>query len=100
MTNLEAIRAKMVPYELPEETLLLLLAEQGLQDSDSFDIGMLPQVKKAAIEGLYQCMTLTEESDNGSKLKYDTDALKDLIRHLEGEAEKERPQQVFLTRYW
>ena len=99
MTNLEAIRAKMVPYELPEETLQLLLDEQGLDPLGDYNRGILPLIKKAAIEGLYQCMTLTEESDNGSKLKYDTDAIRDLIHHLE-DTEEKRPVQVDMTRYW
>lgn len=99
MTNIEAIKAKMVPYELPEDTLQILLAEQGLQPLDEFVIGLLPAIKAATIEGLYQCMTLTEESDNGSKLKYDTDALRDLIDHLKDE-EKKRPMQVDMSKYW
>lgn len=99
MTNIEAIKAKMVPYELPEDTLQILLAEQGLQPLDGFGIELLPAIKRATIEGLYQCMTLTEESDNGSKLKYDTDALRDLIDHLK-EEEPKRPQQRDMTHYW
>lgn len=100
MTNLEAIRAKMVPYELPEESLQLLLDEQGLEPSGVYSSGFLPEIKKAVIEGLYQCLTLTEESDNGSKLKYDPDALKDLIHHIEGEVLEKRPLQRDMTRFW
>lgn len=100
MTNLEAIRAKMVPYELPEETLQLLLDEQELEPLGEYSRGFLPVIKRATIEGLYQCLTLTEESDNGSKLKYDPDALKDLIHHLEDDEEKARPTQVDMTRFW
>lgn len=99
MTNIEAIRAKMVPYELPEDTLQLLLDEQGLEPLEAYTRAALPDIKKAAIEGLYQCMTLTEESDNGSKLKYDTDAIRDLIDHLK-ETEERRPVQIDMTKYW
>lgn len=90
----------MVPYELPEESLQLLLDEQGLEPLGVYESGFLPVIKKAVIEGLYQCLTLTEESDNGSKLKYDPDALKDLIGHLEGEVKEKRPLQRDMTRYW
>lgn len=105
MTLIEVLRNKMYPYELPEGTLELLLIEQGLEDaSDSFDIEEHGEaMRKANIEGLYQVITLTEESDNGSKLKYNVDAIKNRITHLQRPEEREeeaKPMQIDKTRIW
>lgn len=90
MTIIEAIKAKMYPFVLPEDALNLLLIEQGFEDSsmeyDANDTGLKDKMRLAAIEGLYQCMPLKEESDNGSTLKYDSSAIKDKIKHLEGDS--------------
>ena len=87
MSIIEAIKAKMYPFVLPEDALNLLLIEQGFGDSseeyDVEDSEIKDKMRLAAIEGLYQCLPLKEEKDNGSALKYDTDAILRKIAHLE-----------------
>lgn len=105
MTLIEVLRNKMYPYELPEGTLELLLIEQGFEDaSESFDLLEHGEaMRKANIEGLYQVITLTEESDNGSKLKYNVDAIKNRITHLQRPEEREeetKPLQIDKTHIW
>lgn len=94
----------MYPYELPEGTLELLLIEQGFDYLEgSYDVETDGErMRKANIEGLYQVITLAEESDNGSKLKYDVDAIKGRISHLQKPEEREeaRPLQIDKTHIW
>ena len=84
-TNLEAIQLYIEPYELSEGKLEILLEEQGLQPDGDYDaVGDRPTMIKAVIRALYSLITLVEESDNGSKQRYDVDAIRDLIRYYEG----------------
>lgn len=83
MTNLEAIQNYIEPYTLSDGKLELLLDEQGLQASKKYDRDTMQEaVIKAAIEGLYSVMTIQEESDNGSKVKYAVENVQKLINRL------------------
>lgn len=84
--NLEAIQAYIEPYELSEGKLELLLSEQGLLPEDEYDpIEGRQTMVLAVIEALYSVITLIEESDNGSKQRYDIANIEKLIRHYKGE---------------
>lgn len=104
MTNLEAIKAKMFPYELPEETLEFLLDEQGLTPSEAYRREMhKTDLMKAVIAALWQCISLTKEKDNGSEIQYDVDALRDLIARYSKEIPDEmsvKPQNRDMTPIW
>lgn len=104
MTNLEAIKAKMYPYELPEETLSFLLDEQGLTPSEDYTRDECrTSLLRAVIAALWQLITLTKEKDNGSEIQYDVDALKDLIKRYSdelGEEGEKRPQNRDMTGIW
>lgn len=91
MTNLEAIKAKMFPYELPEETLEFLLDEQGLTSSGAYsrDRDRI-SLMRAVIAALWQCITLVKEKDNGSEIQYDVDAIRDLIKRYSREIPEEK----------
>lgn len=105
MTLIEVLRAKMYPYELPDDTLNILLLEQGVEDvEDSYEVSEHKEIlRKATLDGLYQVLTLKEESDNGSTLKYDVDAIKDRISHYtkpEEADEETKPLQIDKTPIW
>lgn len=97
MTNLEAIKAKMFPYELPEDTLEFLLNEQELVPSDAYEATNRPLLIKAVIEALYQLLSLVKEKDNGSEMQYDPDGIRDMIKRLEGPL---KPQNRDMTHIW
>lgn len=83
MTNLEALQNYIEPYSLSEGKLELLLDEQGLQPSTKYNKTTCNEgVIKAAIEALYSVITITEESDNGSKVKYAVENVQKLINRL------------------
>ena len=104
MTNLDAIKAKMYPYELPEETLSFLLDEQGLTPlgtyvKDNDRVALL----RSVIAGLWQCMPTKKEKDNGSEVQYDIDALNKLIKRYAdelGEDGEVKPKNRDITHYW
>lgn len=103
MTIIEAIRAKMYPYDMPEATLEFLLDEQGLQASDRYEsLKHRAQLMQAAINALYQLMTLSKEKDNGSEIQYNADAISSLIRRYENELkpESKRSGNRDMTRFW
>lgn len=82
MTNLVAIQNYIEPYELSEGKLGLLLMEQGLQSDGEYNVetDRIAMIR-AVIEALYSVISLVEESDNGSKQRYDVDAIENLIKH-------------------
>ena len=100
-TNLEAIKAKMFPYELPEDTLEFLLDEQGLEPSEAYsrDSNHGPLIK-AVIAALYQLITLVKEKDNGSEMQYDPDQILALIKRYENEDPTKKPQNRDMTHIW
>lgn len=104
MTNLDAIKAKMFPYELPEETLSFLLDEQGLGASGAYNRNEnSTALTKAVINALYQLITLVKEKDNGSEVQYNTDAIKDLIKRYSKDIPEEqvlKPQNRDMTHIW
>lgn len=103
MTYLEAIKAKMYPYELPEETLEFLLSEQGLESSGTYSKDNKTPFMSGVIAALWQCVTLVKEKDNGSEIQYDVDALKDLIKRYSKdipEEEELKPQNRDMTEIW
>lgn len=81
----EALTAKLRPYELPEDSLELLLLEQGLQTSGKYDVSQKSALTKAAIAGLYQLSSLKKEQDGGSTQEYDSEALQKTIARYENE---------------
>ncbi|MCM1443608.1 MAG: hypothetical protein NC083_08795 [Muribaculum sp.] len=105
MTNLEALRALMRPYELSEDTCQILLMQQDLEPSDEYFRDNDKPLYQAVVNALYQLMTLIEESDNGSKQKYDISLIQDLINRyrrkydLEDEQEEKSLSSDF-TPYW
>lgn len=103
MTNIEAIRAKMYPYDMPEATLEFLLDEQGLQASDSYEsLKHRAQLMQATINALHQLTTLAKEKDNGSEIQYNADAISSLIRRYENELkpESKRSGNRDITHRW
>lgn len=103
MTNIEAIRAKMYPYDMPEATLEFLLDEQGLQASDRYEsLKHRAQLMQAAINALHQLTTLAKEKDNGSEIQYNADAISSLIRRYENELkpESKRSGNRDITHRW
>lgn len=104
MTNLEAIKAKMFPYELPEDTLEFLLDEQELTPSAAYSrADNHTSLLRAVIAALYQLITLAKEKDNGSEMQYDTDNLLALIKRYEQELPDDsstKPQNRDMTHIW
>lgn len=103
MTILEVVTARLKPYVLPDDSIQVLILDQGLDESDDYE----PQIHKTVvsqvlIKALWQCISLTEESDNGSKQKYNTEALLKRIKNIEDELNitQARPQHVDITEYW
>lgn len=103
MKTLDAIRAKMFPYELPDETLELLLEEQDLQASEEYD-GTSDKNKllSAVVSALYQLTTLVKEKDNGSEVQYSSDAIYTLIKRYENElkGDSRRGANRDMTHIW
>lgn len=100
MTNLDAIKAKMFPYELPEETLEFLLLEQELGASDDYVAGNHDALIKAVVSALYQLITLVKEKDNGSEMQYDPDQILALIKRYENEDPTKKPKNRDMTHIW
>lgn len=105
MTNLEALRALMRPYELSEDTCQILLEEQDLDVSDEYEKDNAKPLYTAVVNALWQVITLTEESDNGSKQKYDISLIKDLIKRYCRKYDIEEPEDeknlnYDFTQYW
>lgn len=100
MTNLDAIKAKMFPYELPEDTLEFLLLEQGLESSGDYVAGNHSALIGAVIGALYQLITLVKEKDNGSEMQYDPDQILALIKRYENEDPTKKPQNRDMTPIW
>lgn len=89
-TNLVAIQCYIEPYELSEVKLELLLEDQGLQPDDIYNsadnkVSMI----RAVIEALYSLISLEEESDNGSKQRYNVDAINKLIGHYKKQIDEQ-----------
>lgn len=86
MNCIDAIRAKLYPYSLPDETLEFLLDEQDLQASEVYDKDEhKTSLIKAIIQALYQVKSMKKEKDNGSEVDYDPEAISALILHYENE---------------
>ena len=101
MTNLEAIKAKMFPYELPEDTLEFLLDEHGLEPSGAYSRdNNHSAIIKAVISALYQLITLVKEKDNGSEMQYDPDQILALIKRYENEDPTSKPKNRDMTHIW
>lgn len=103
MTNLEAIKNYIEPYEVSEGKLELLLSEQGLQVSLNYDaVGDKTPMYRAIVAALWSLITLTKEKDNGSELNYDVDAIRDLIKHYQGEIGDpvSKPKHRDITHRW
>ena len=97
-TNLEAIKAKMFPYELPDDTLEFVLDEHDLEPSAAYNKDTdHDSLIKAIVAALYQLLTLVKEKDNGSEMQYDPDAIRALIKHYEG---PQKPQNRDMTHHW
>lgn len=102
-TNLEAIKAKMFPYELPEDTLEFLLEEQDLEPSVAYSkTDNRAQLIRAVINALYQLISLVREKDNGSEMQYDPDAILAMIKRYENEDQPvdKKPQNRDMTEIW
>ena len=99
-TNLEAIKAKMFPYELPEDTLEFLLDEQELEPSEAYSRDNHDALIKAVISALYQLITLVKEKDNGSEMQYDPDQILALIKRYENDDPAKKPQNRDMTHIW
>lgn len=104
MTHLEALQNYILPYEVGEGKLELLLAEQGLQAEDDYNIktSFRPMIK-AVIDTLWSLITLEKEKDNGSEIMYDVDAIRDLIKYYQhkiGEDDEIKPKNIDITEYW
>lgn len=104
MTNLDAIKAKMFPYELPEDTLGFLLEDRDLTPSETYSREEnRVQLIRAVIDALYQLLTLVKEKDNGSEIQYDPEAIMALIRRYSKdipEEETAKPQNRDMTDIW
>lgn len=100
MKNLDAIKAKMFPYELPEDTLEFLLMEQGLTSSGVYSSENHSALMNAVISALYQLITLVKEKDNGSEMQYDPDQILALIRRYENQDPTKKPQNRDMTPIW
>lgn len=96
-TNLEALKAKMFPYELPEDTLEFVLDEQELEPSEAYVRENHGALIKAVVSALYQLLSLVKEKDNGSEMQYDPDGIRDLIKKYEN---AQKPQNRDMTPIW
>jgi hypothetical protein len=86
MTNIDAMKAAMFPYTMPDAPYEFLLAEQGIDPTQEYVAGDNSQAfYKAVIAALYQLVVLIEEKDGGSSQKYDTDKILAKIAALEKE---------------
>lgn len=100
-TNLDVIKAKMFPYELEEDTLEILLEDEGLQPSSAYSAANKGLVIKAVVNALYQLIVLVKEKDNGSEVQYDPDKIMDLIKHYEkDDPVDKKPQNRDMTPIW
>ena len=101
MTNLDAIKAKMFPYELPEDTLEFLLLEQELEASANYNHKENHDALiQAVIAALYQLITLVKEKDNGSEMQYDPEQILALIKRYEKDDPTGKPQNRDMTPIW
>ena len=104
MTNLEALRHYIEPYEVSEGKMEILLTEQGLQTAAIYSPGNdRTQMYKAIIAVLQSLITLKKEKDNGSEVDYDTDAIKELLNYYQRQISDTftaKPQNRDMTAYW
>jgi len=98
MTFQKAFRAAIAPYLLPDQTIELLLAQQGLDVSDEYDTAENTSFYKSVIEGLYQLKTLKKEKDPASENEYDVEKLDDLIRHYKEKIGDTEDDYMFINR--
>lgn len=102
MTNLEAIRSYIEPYEVTDGKLKLYLEEVGLQPNLAYNAQtQKPIMIPAIVAALRSLLPLKGEKDNGSSLTYDINGLLALIKWWEDQAEiKNKPQNRDMTAYW
>lgn len=107
MTNLEAARFHLLPYEVEDGKLELLLDEQGLQPNNDYNgrnKSNLKGVYKAVIDALYSLKTLKKEQDNGSTIEYDVDKIDDMInryrKKIDEPKEEDKPKNIDITKWW
>lgn len=98
MTFQKAFRAAIAPYLLPDQTIELLLAQQGLDVSDLYDTDDNTPFYKAVIEGLYQLKTLKKEKDPATENEYDVEKLDDLIVHYKEKIGDTEEDYMFINR--
>lgn len=106
MTNLEAIRSYIEPYEVTDGKLRLHLEEVGLQPNQPYvAIRDLRTMGMAVIETLKSLLPLKQEKDNGSSITYDKDGLLALIKRWQAKAgiaddRSDKPQNFDMTNRW
>lgn len=99
MTYTKAFRAAIAPYLLPDQTIELLLLQQGLDSTWEYDPECNTPFYKAVIAGLYQLKTLKKEKDPASENEYDNTQIDDLINHYKHEiGEEEDNNYMFIDR--
>lgn len=99
MTFQKAFRAAIAPYLLPDQTIELLLLQQGLEVSDEYEPKYNTPFYKAVIAGLYQLKTLKKEKDPASENEYDNTQIDDLINHYKHKiGDEEDDSYMFIDR--
>jgi hypothetical protein len=100
MKNIDAMKAAMYPYTLPDAPYESLLAEQGIDPAQEYVAGENPKsFYKAVVAALYQLIVLIEEKDGGSSQKYDTDKILAKISAIESEYDLKKGMED-ITSYW
>lgn len=82
MTNFEAISARLYPYNVDDNLIVVACLDAELKTEDEYATGNKVSVAKASIDVLKQLIVLSSESNGGYSLGYDTDELRRRIHDI------------------
>lgn len=82
MTNFEAISARLYPYSVDDNVIIVACTDAGLAAENEYAPDNRVSVAKAAIDVLKQLVVLTSEGIGKCSLGYDTKNLGQRIHNL------------------
>lgn len=82
MTNLEAVKSVLYPYDVDENLIAKTMIDNNLLEDEIYGKEQKFDVAKIAIEILLQLVVLSSESNNGYSLSYSIEGLQQRIVSL------------------
>lgn len=111
MTNLEAIRAELYPYDVDHSVIVKACIDNEVDENDTYCVDYKVDVIKAAIHILRMLSTINSESDSGYSISYNKgevlkhakrlaseNGLKDIVAEIDEEISSK--PKVFIGYEW